>query len=283
MVPTVALVLSAGAMLLAPTIALANSAPHPMANEARSSSPGGHATAQKAQDAAPRGPELRLPGMPPIQLPPGAKVFGPNSERTGPSDTAPSPPRRPGGAREADSKRQAGDAAAKKAQAKPKPKGRDAILTDLFNRLGKAKSRAEARGIVGAIERAWLQSGSDTADLLMRRALQALKKKNYKLALRLLDKIVVIQPEWSEVWNQRATARYYDDNPDGAVADIAEALAREPRHFSALVGLGLILRRAKQEDLALKVLRQAITINPQLQDIKKTIEKLELSVEGQGI
>lgn len=238
----------------------------------------------RAQDTTPRGPSLQLPGMPPIQLPPGARAFGPDGEQGGQSGAAPMPPRRPSGEREATAPDGGNDKpTAKKAETKPKPKGRDAILTDLFNRLGKAKSRAEARGIVGAIERAWLQSGSDTSDLLMGRALQAMKKKNFKLALRLLDKVVIIHPEWSEVWNQRATARYYDDNPDGAVADIAEVLAREPRHFSALVGLGLILRRSKQEDLALKVLRRAIEINPQLEDIKKTIEKLELSVEGQGI
>ncbi len=252
----------------------------------------------RIQESPPvRGPELRLPGMPPIQLPPGAKVFGPNGERSAPGDTSPNsaplPPARPRAGNEEDrtdpnSPAWRGNRAVN-AKPKPAPKpaakpvGREAILTDLFNRLGKAKSPAEARGIVGAIERAWLQSGSDTADLLMQRTLQAMKKKNYKLALQLLDKMVVIEPGWAEIWNQRATARYYEDNPDGAVADIAEALSREPRHFSALVGLGLILRRANQEQMALKVFRRAVQINPQLEDIKKTIEKLELSVEGQKI
>lgn len=261
-----------------------------------------------AQQNQQGGQVLQLPGLPPIKLPPGTQVFGPNGQ-----GTAPTPPVRPGAAgregqtregqarerharegqiREDESLERSRSRAAtpdtskaksKTAAAKKKPVGRDAVLTDLFNRLAKAKTRTEARGIVASIEQTWLQSGSDTADLLMRRALQAMKKQNHKLALELLNKVVFLEPNWSEVWNQRATARYYADDPDGAVADVAQTLAREPRHFAALVGLGFILRRAKQEKMALQVFRRALEINPQLTNIKSIIEKLEISVEGQGI
>ena len=256
-----------------------------------------------AQQNQQGGQVLQLPGLPPIKLPPGTQVFGPNGQ-----GTVPTPPARPGAAgregqtregqaregqiREDESLERSRSRAAtpdtskaksKTAAAKKKPVGRDAMLTDLFNRLAKAKTRTEARGIVASIEQTWLQSDSDTADLLMRRALQAMKKQNHKLALELLNKVVFLEPNWSEVWNQRATARYYADDPDGAVADVAQTLAREPRHFAALVGLGFILRRAKQEKMALQVFRCALEINPQLTNIKSIIEKLEISVEGQGI
>ncbi len=265
-------------------------------------------TMTRAQQNQQGGQVLQLPGLPPIKLPPGTQVFGPNGQ-----GTAPTPPARPGAAgregqtregqaregqtreeqiREDESLERSRSRAAtpdtskaksKTAAAQKKPVGRDAVLTDLFNRLAKAKTRTEARGIVASIEQTWLQSGSDTADLLMRRALQAMKKQNHKLALELLNKVVYLEPNWSEVWNQRATARYYADDPDGAVADVAQTLAREPRHFAALVGLGFILRRAKQEKMALQVFRRALEINPQLTNIKSIIEKLEISVEGQGI
>jgi tetratricopeptide (TPR) repeat protein len=251
-----------------------------------------------AQQNQQGGQVLQLPGLPPIKLPPGTQVYGPNGQ-----GTAPAPPARPGAAgREGQTKEgqvredealersrsraatpEADKQKGKTTTAKKKPVGRDAVLTDLFNRLAKAKTRTEARGIVSSIEQTWLQSGSDTADLLMRRALQAMKKQNHKLALELLNKVVFLEPNWSEVWNQRATARYYADDPDGAVADVAQTLAREPRHFAALVGLGFILRRANQEKMALKVFRRALEINPQLTNIKSIIEKLEISVEGQGI
>lgn len=261
-----------------------------------------------AQQNQQGGKVLQLPGLPPIKLPPGTQVFGPNGQGTAP--TPPAPPgaagregqTREGQAREGQTREgqiredeslersrsraatpDTSKAKSKTAAAQKKPVDRDAVLTDLFNRLAKAKTRTEARGIVASIEQTWLQSGSDTADLLMRRALQAMKKQNHKLALELLNKVVYLEPNWSEVWNQRATARYYADDPDGAVADVAQTLAREPRHFAALVGLGFILRRAKQEKMALQVFRRALEINPQLTNIKSIIEKLEISVEGQGI
>ncbi|MCC2098899.1 MAG: tetratricopeptide repeat protein [Hyphomicrobiales bacterium] len=242
------------------------------------------AKAVPVQQSQQSGPELRLPGLPPIKLPPGTKVFGPNGE-----STAPTPPARPNAGQNS-SGREGSNAASSgksnttnKKQAAKKPVSRDAVLTELFQRLAKAKSRMEARAIVASIEQTWLQSGSDTADLLMRRALQAMKKKNHKLAIDLLDKVIFLEPNWAEVWNQRATARYYTDDPDGAVADVAQVLAREPRHFAALVGLGFILRRANQEKMALQVFRRALAINPQLTNIKSIIEKLQVSVEGHGI
>ncbi len=228
------------------------------------------------QAGPPKGPELRLPGMPPLQLPPGTQVFGPSSKAKPPASSSGSGQERGPDLR----KRQA-----KQKNPKPatKPADRKAVLDELFNRLGKAKNRRQARGIVRSIERAWMNSGSDTADLLMTRAALAMKKKNHRLALQLLDKIVYLEPGWSEVWNKRATVRYFSDDPDGAVSDIAETLAREPRHFGALVGLGFILRRAKLEKLSLKVFRRALEINPQLKNISSIIDKLKVSVEGQGI
>jgi tetratricopeptide (TPR) repeat protein len=223
------------------------------------------------QSDAPKGPELKIPGLPPLQLPPGTRVFGPNGEQGS----------QPKSQKQADTTES--KSAGKRVSKPKKPIGRKAVLDELFNRLGKAKNAREARGIVRSIEQAWMNSGSDTADLLMQRAVQALKKKNHKLALQLLDKVVYLEPGWSEVWNKRATVRYYADDPDGAVADIAEVLSREPRHFGALVGLGFILRRANQEQMALRVFRRALAINPRLSNIKSIIDKLKVTVEGQGI
>lgn len=238
------------------------------------------------------GPTLNIPGLPPIQLPPGTQVFGPNGPKSNAKKPAEKGKQSPRGTLNSiapktgeNSKNAAGTQNKSKKQEakKAKPKGRDAVLADLFNRLAKSKTRAEARGIVRLIQQVWLRSGSDTADLLMGRALKAVRKKNYKLALRLFDKMVLLEPRWAEVWHQRATARYNSNDPDGAVSDIARTLALETRHFSALVGLGFILRAGKQEKQALRVFRRALELNPHLKNVKKTIEKLEFAVEGQKI
>ena len=69
----------------------------------------------------------------------------------------------------------------------------------------KAKSDDEAKGIAGAIERGQLRSGSDTADLLMSRAMTAIQAGKSEVAVDLLTAIVKIDPDFTEAWNKRAT------------------------------------------------------------------------------
>ena len=67
------------------------------------------------------------------------------------------------------------------------PEGRKKILDDLFNRLSHATDEGEAHALTQAIERVWMRSGSDTADLLMSRAAQAMGNKDLDLTSAVLD------------------------------------------------------------------------------------------------
>ncbi len=243
-----------------------------------------------------RGPMLNIPGLPPVQMPPGSRVFGPNGESLPPlPPTRPRPfDQRPFDQRMENSQGARPDRDAAEAETRsqqkpaPKeaaapPKTREEVIADLFGRLAKAKDEAEARGITRGIERMWQTSGSDTADLLMTRAREAVGKKNFKLALEIYDKVVALEPGWSEGWNQRATARFYQDDDTGAIEDIARTLALEPRHFGALTGLGFILKRNEQKARALQAFRQSLEIYPQQDRVRKQIEELTLDVEGRGI
>ena len=171
------------------------------------------------------------------------------------------------------------------AQVKPADpqKGRQKVLDDLFDRLAKAQDDVEAKGVSGAIERVWMHSGSDTADLLMGRAMQALKRKDYALSQELLNAVVEIEPDWAEAWNKRATVRYLADDAMGSMQDIARVLKLEPRHFGALSGMGFILQRSGFDKRALDAFRKALEISPQQEELRTLVEKLTLSVEGQGI
>jgi len=171
------------------------------------------------------------------------------------------------------------------AQVKPSDpqKGRQKVLDDLFDRLAKAQDDREAKGVSGAIERVWMHSGSDTADLLMGRAMQALQRKDYALSQELLNAVVEIEPDWAEAWNKRATVRYLADDAMGSMQDIARVIKLEPRHFGALSGMGFILQRGGFDKGALAAFRKALEISPQQEEIRRLVEKLTLSVEGQGI
>lgn len=229
----------------------------------------------------PPGDVLRIPGAPPIQLPPGARVFGPN----GPAASEP-PATRPGRDAAAGGPPGTKSENAKVAEPKPdlnEPAGRKKILDDLFDRLGKAEDDRQAAFLTAAIERVWMRSGSDTADLLMSRAMEAMNAKDLPLTEEVLDKVVTILPDWAEGWNKRATARFTADDYPGAIEDIAHTLALEPRHFGALSGLGYILQKLELNKRALQAFRKALEVNPRQEDLRKIVEKLSLEVDGRDL
>lgn len=156
-------------------------------------------------------------------------------------------------------------------------------LDQLYARLAQARDPDEAQGIAGAIDRAQMQSGSPTADLLMSRALAAIDKSDHPTALALLDKVVALEPQWVEAWNKRATVRFLDRDDAGSVNDISHVLSLEPRHFGALSGLGFILERNNLEKRALQAFRRTLEIYPALENIRKLADKLAPEIEGRGI
>ncbi len=159
-----------------------------------------------------------------------------------------------------------------------------AELTDeLFDRLAKSEDPEEAAGIVAAIERLWLRSGSDSSDLLMSRAIQAMGGEDYPLALSLLDVIVETQPDWAEGWNKRATARYFSGDSRGSMADIAETLKRNPRHIGALSGLGAILEEAGLREDALRAFQRALTFAPHYQPLVDSADRLKAALAGRSL
>jgi tetratricopeptide (TPR) repeat protein len=165
----------------------------------------------------------------------------------------------------------------------PRLPPRAASLDELFARLSETTDESEAKGIVSSIERRWMRSGSDTADLLMSRALEALQSEDQALAVELLDRVVVLRPEWAEGWNKRATVFFMMGDMTRSMADIREVLAREPRHFGALAGMGIILQNTGDKKHAYEAFKKALAVNPFLPDVKSAVEKMAPEMDGQDI
>jgi tetratricopeptide (TPR) repeat protein len=165
---------------------------------------------------------------------------------------------------------------------RPTPLARQST-DQLFERLAAAKTPEEAKGVAGLIQRHWARSGSDTADLLMSRAQTALKANEHALAIEILDRLVVIEPNWAETWNQRANAFFLMEDPLRALIDISETLKREPRHFGALGGLASIMRQQGNEKVALEAYRKAFALYPQMDGLKEQVEGLAWKLDGRDI
>ena len=156
-------------------------------------------------------------------------------------------------------------------------------LDFLFGALKVAPDDVTAKAIEGRILALWSATRSDTTTLLMSRVQTAIEAKDLDLAVKLLDGIIKIKPKYVEAWNRRATIYYMKKDYGHALADIREVLRREPRHFGALSGLGLIMQDIGDDRQALEVYRRALAVYPRLQRIPDVVKTLQEKIEGRDI
>jgi tetratricopeptide (TPR) repeat protein len=156
-------------------------------------------------------------------------------------------------------------------------------LDFLFGALKAAPDEASARHVEARIWAMWMQTPSDTAALLMSRAKAAMDAQKMDVALKLLDSVVKLRPDYTEAWNRRATLYYLKNDYAHSMQDIQQVLIREPRHFGALVGLGMIMNDVGDEKRALEAFRKALAVNPHLEKVPDMVKSLTEKVEGRDI
>jgi tetratricopeptide (TPR) repeat protein len=156
-------------------------------------------------------------------------------------------------------------------------------LDFLFGALKAAPDEASAKHVEARIWALWLQTSSDTAALLMTRAKAAMDAKQVDVALKLLDSVIKLRPEYVEAWNRRATLYYLKNDYTRSLEDIRQVLVREPRHFGALAGLGMIMQEIGDEKRALEAFRKALAVNPHLEKVPDMVKSLTEKVEGRDI
>ena len=117
----------------------------------------------------------------------------------------------------------------------------------------------------------------------MTRVKTAVEAKDLDLAIQLLDALVEIRPEYVEAWNRRATVYFMKKEYGRSLEDIRQVLAREPRHFGALSGLGMIMQEFGEEKRALDVFRRALNVHPHLERVPDLVKGLTEKVEGRDI
>ena len=156
-------------------------------------------------------------------------------------------------------------------------------LDFLFGALKAAPDEASAKHVEARIWALWMQTPSDTAALLMARAKAAMDAKQADVALKLLDAVIKLRPEYVEAWNRRATLYYMQNDYTHSLEDIEQVLSREPRHFGALAGLGMIMQDLGDDKRALDAFRKALAVNPHLEKVPELVKMLTEKVEGRDI
>ena len=130
----------------------------------------------------------------------------------------------------------------------------------------------------GLAERAlwevWSRSGNEDVDHLLRAGVTEMQHGQLEASLDTFSEVIRRRPDFAEGWNKRATVYYLVGEYRKSAADCDEVLKRNPAHFGALSGYGMIWLRLDEPARALERFEQALAVNPNLESVRETIETL---------
>lgn len=121
----------------------------------------------------------------------------------------------------------------------------------------------------------WSRSGDAAIDRLMARGVDEMQSGRHADAEATFSEVIRLQPDFAEGWNKRATVRFLAGEYRASLADCDEVMKRNPRHFGALSGYGLIYFRLEEYGKAIEWWRRALQVNPNMAGVEINIRRAE--------
>ena len=160
----------------------------------------------------------------------------------------------------------------------------DIELKSLFNELLRSENASSADKITLQIWRIWTNdSSSDSSLYVMEQGINLMNQGRLIAAEKLFSNLILKEPNYIEAWNKRATIRFMMGQIDTSLEDVFVVLSKEPKHFGAVSGLGLILIKENDFEGALRAYKKVLQINPFSRDALRLIPILEQHVFGERI
>ena len=138
----------------------------------------------------------------------------------------------------------------------------DPRLNNLFKKLNQTENQEEIRELIANIWDIWYEVDDPKVIEYFEKGIQAIRIRNYPLAIRFFNNLIEEDPNFAEGWNKRATVHFMMGNFDQSMQDIIKTLELEPRHFGALDGMGLIFIHQGQFQQAIDVYDKMLEIFP---------------------
>jgi len=125
-----------------------------------------------------------------------------------------------------------------------------------------------------AMWQVWSRSGDDDVDRLFAIGLEQMTQQQGDAAVETFTRIIQRRPDFAEGWNKRATVHYLLGEYEKSLADCDEVLKRNPYHFGALSGYGMIYLQLDRPAQALDYFERALAVNPNMRSVEETVETL---------
>ncbi len=125
----------------------------------------------------------------------------------------------------------------------------------------------------------WSRSGDPGVDRLFQRGVEEMNQGDADAAIETFSGIIQQKPDFAEGWNKRATLYYLIGEYGKSLADCEEVIRRNPLHFGALSGFGMIFIRLGKPEQALHYFQRALAVNPNLPQVEAAVEELKRLLE----
>lgn len=89
-----------------------------------------------------------------------------------------------------------------------------------------------------------------------------IQKRKYEEALKLIDEVLLIKPDYQPALRDKALTKYYLGKPDEGLVYILKSINLNKQDYIALNILGLIYNSLKENSKAKEIFEKAIQINP---------------------
>jgi tetratricopeptide (TPR) repeat protein len=153
--------------------------------------------------------------------------------------------------------------------------GSSTMLDTLFAKLQTATDPVAIQSLEAAIWEQWIVVPDGPQRELMMRGIAEMQQRQLKQSVETFSKLIEIAPDLSEAWNKRATAHWLLGNFPASLNDICETVKREPRHFGAYSGLGMIRAEMGEYPRAVAAFELAKKYNPHIVGIDDEIARLK--------
>ena len=154
--------------------------------------------------------------------------------------------------------------------------GRPALTAALRDPDAEVRSSAER-----SLWLVWSRSGDPAVDRRFLQGVEQMQRQELDDAIETFTDIIARKPEFAEGWNKRATAYYLAGELDKSLADCDEVMKRNPAHFGALSGYGMIYLQLGKPDRALGYFERALAVNPNLAGIEEAVQAIKRFLEQQ--
>ena len=125
----------------------------------------------------------------------------------------------------------------------------------------------------------WLRADTEAHNQELNRLVNLRDRRKKRAGF---DALIEKAPQFAEAYNQRAMLHFQMEEWYKSIADCERVLKLNPYHFGAAAGMGRCYMKVGKHRAALKAFRNALRLNPGLEDVEEMIRALESALGEEG-